>query len=74
MRPQGHSSLADLLQGLHLVNDAASFGSFTNSFISEFRDDFVKLPIITFLILSEPNPIGIDVDNVSHLSKHSYSG
>lgn len=52
------------------MNDAASFGSFTNSFVSDFRDDFVKLPIITFLILSEPKPVEIDVDNVTPILRH----
>lgn len=50
---------------MQVINDAASFGSFIDSFILDFRDDFVKLPIVNFVILSEPETHAIDVDDVS---------
>lgn len=52
---------------MQVINDAASFGSFIDSFISDFRDDFVKLPVVNFIVLSEPKTDEIDFDDVSLL-------
>lgn len=49
-------------QGLQLSSEAATFGSFTHSFLSAFRDDFPKLPILHFQFLAEPVPQSIDLD------------
>lgn len=34
------------------MSDSAEFGSFTNAFLTCFRDDFAKLPCVTFPFLS----------------------
>lgn len=34
------------------MSDSAEFGSFTNAFLTRFRDDFTKLPCLTFPFLS----------------------
>lgn len=51
-------------QGLHVTNDTADFGSFINSFLSKFRDEFAKLPCLSFYILSENAPNEVDADDV----------
>lgn len=38
------------------MNDTADFGSFTHSFLTSFRDEYVKLPCITFPFLSHRSP------------------
>lgn len=44
------------------MNDTATFGGFTDSFLTAFRDEFPKLPCLTFSILSRafPGPSGPD--------------
>ncbi|KAI0920356.1 hypothetical protein AcV5_010118 [Taiwanofungus camphoratus] len=54
----------DTLQGIQVMNDTATFGGFTDSFLTAFRDEFPKLPCLTFSILSRafPGPSGPDDD------------
>ncbi|KAI0946047.1 hypothetical protein AcV7_010128 [Taiwanofungus camphoratus] len=54
----------DILQGIQVTNDTATFGGFTDSFLTAFRDEFPKLPCLTFSILSRafPGPSGPDDD------------
>ncbi|KAI0339177.1 tubulin nucleotide-binding domain-like protein [Trametopsis cervina] len=53
----------DNLQGMQLLNDTATFGSFTNAFLIKFRDDFTKLPCLAFPSLSRNMPQHVDADN-----------
>ena len=46
------------------MNDTATFGSFTTVFLTKFRDEFVKLPCISFSALSEFDPGQLEVDDV----------
>ena len=50
-------------QGLQISTEAASFGSFSHSFLSAFRDDFPKLSILHFQFLAEPDPQSLDLDS-----------
>lgn len=52
-------------QGLQLCTDNASFGSFANSLLTAFRDEFPKHPTLTFAVLSDAAPGDLDVDDVS---------
>ncbi|THG96789.1 hypothetical protein EW026_g5098 [Hermanssonia centrifuga] len=36
----------DSLQGIQVTDDTANFGSFTHTFLTRFRDEFVKLPCL----------------------------
>jgi hypothetical protein len=57
-----------------MSSEAATFGSFSHSFLSAFRDDFPKLSILHFQFLAEPNPQSIDLDlPVSRNSLASFS-
>ena len=46
------------------MNDTATFGSFTQAFLTRFRDEFIKLPTVMFPILSGVDPERVDVDDV----------
>ena len=67
-----HSPFGELYersrQGLQLCADNASFGSFCNSLLTAFRDEFPKRPAFTFAVLSNAVPGGIDVDDVRRSS------
>ena len=45
--------------------DNATFGAFTDAFLTSFRDEISKLPSLVFPILSNAVPGHIDVDSVS---------
>ncbi|KAJ3557958.1 hypothetical protein NM688_g1196 [Phlebia brevispora] len=59
----------DNLQGLQLVNETPTFGSFTHSFLTRFRDEFTKIPSLSLSILSGVDPRKIDVDDSPSLMK-----
>jgi len=52
-------------QGIQVMNDTASFGSFISSFLISFHDEYLKLPSLIFPLLSDVVPRHIDVDDVS---------
>jgi hypothetical protein len=41
-----------MFQGLHVVNDVDTFGGFTNTFLTTFRDEFSKASSLAVPILS----------------------
>ncbi|KAF9462802.1 Misato segment II tubulin-like domain-containing protein [Collybia nuda] len=51
------------IQGIQVINDTASFGSFINSFLTAFRDEFVKLPCLVIPLLTDAGSRHIDVDD-----------
>jgi protein misato len=51
-------------QGVQLCLDAPSFGSFTVSFLSQFRDEYPKLPLLSFCSLSRHDPAEVNLDDV----------
>lgn len=61
---------ADLenVQGLQIMNDTTTFGGFTHSFLTAFRDEFMKLPCWTFSMLSDCIPSTLNVDDVCDLA------
>lgn len=48
------------------MNDTSTFGSFVNAFLARFRDDFVKLPCLSFSVLSASAPSKVDADDVRY--------
>lgn len=48
------------------MNDTATFGSFIDSFLTSFRDEYLKIPSIIFPLLSDVLLGQIDVDDVRH--------
>ncbi|KAF9481069.1 tubulin nucleotide-binding domain-like protein [Pholiota conissans] len=42
----------DNLQGIQIINDTDSFGSFMASFLASFRDEYLKLPSICIPVIS----------------------
>ncbi|KAF4568599.1 hypothetical protein EYR36_010611 [Pleurotus pulmonarius] len=46
----------DSPQGIQIIEDTLTFGSFIDSFISSFRDEFSRLPILSFPLLSQSIP------------------
>ncbi|KAF8990150.1 mtDNA inheritance protein Dml1 [Cyathus striatus] len=53
----------DNLQGIQVINDANTFGSFISTFLTSFRDELLKLPSLVFPLLSSSIPGQIDVDD-----------
>lgn len=53
----------DLLQGLQATIDAVSFGSFSCELLSQLRDEYPKLPILSFCSLSPFDPLNASVDD-----------
>ncbi|KAN0125798.1 Misato Segment II tubulin-like domain containing protein [Russula decolorans] len=59
----------DTFQGLQLCTDNASFGSFANSLLTAFRDEFPKHPTLMFAVLSDAVPGDLDVDDMQGIRK-----
>ena len=55
-------------KGIQLTHDTSTFGSFVDSFLTSFRDEFPKLSVMSFPLLSNLIPGSIDVDDVSRYS------
>ncbi|KAA1470407.1 tubulin nucleotide-binding domain-like protein [Dentipellis sp. KUC8613] len=53
----------DTPQGIQLTVDNDTFGSFADALLSTFRDEYPKLPALTFSILSNAVPGHIDADD-----------
>jgi hypothetical protein len=51
-------------QGIQVMNDTASFGSFVNSLLVSLRDEYVKLPSLNFPFMSDAVPRHIEIDDV----------
>jgi hypothetical protein len=41
------------LQGVQLMHDTSTFGSFVDSFLTSLRDNFLKLPVLAWPLLSD---------------------
>ncbi|KIM89767.1 hypothetical protein PILCRDRAFT_767219 [Piloderma croceum F 1598] len=59
----------DTLQGIQLIHDTATFGSFIDSFLTSFRDEFSKLSVLSFDLLSDSSPASVDVNDHSRRRK-----
>ncbi|KAJ7166314.1 Misato segment II tubulin-like domain-containing protein [Mycena crocata] len=46
----------ETIQGIQLMHETSTFGSFVHSFLTSLRDDFVKLPILAWPLLSDTQP------------------
>ncbi|KAI0310860.1 tubulin domain-containing protein, partial [Amylostereum chailletii] len=53
----------DSFQGLSVATDSTTFGSFTASFLTAFRDEYTKSPSMVFPILSEAVPEHVEADD-----------
>ena len=54
-----------MLQGLHVLNDVDTFGGFTNSFLTAFRDEFSKASSVVLPIISAASFYSADNSGVS---------
>ncbi|KII83792.1 hypothetical protein PLICRDRAFT_119052 [Plicaturopsis crispa FD-325 SS-3] len=54
----------DSLQGIQVMHDISTFGSFTDAFLTAFRDEYTKLSSLSFPLLSDAIPGEIDADDV----------
>ncbi|KAJ7505868.1 Misato segment II tubulin-like domain-containing protein [Mycena galericulata] len=52
----------ETIQGIQLIHDTSTFGSFINSFLTSVRDDLGKLPLLAWPLLSNAAPVNT-VDN-----------
>ncbi|KIY44420.1 tubulin nucleotide-binding domain-like protein [Fistulina hepatica ATCC 64428] len=59
----------DTLQGIQLMNDTSTFGSFMTAFLTSFRDEFPKLPSLTIPFMSSAIPGGVEPDDVLGLAR-----
>lgn len=50
------------------MNDTSTFGGFTSSFLTAYRDEFPKLSCLVFPILSHSLPFSVGADDVSLLT------
>ncbi|KAF8579601.1 hypothetical protein K439DRAFT_1663176 [Ramaria rubella] len=53
----------DLLQGVQLCLDAPSFGSFVISLLTQLRDEYPKLPLLSLCSLSSNDPAQVNLDD-----------
>ncbi|EIW74910.1 tubulin nucleotide-binding domain-like protein [Coniophora puteana RWD-64-598 SS2] len=65
----------DSLQGLQMIHDTSTFGGFTSAFLNAFRDEYPKLSILSFPVLSEVDPIagGPSPESTRHLLSDTLS-
>ncbi|KAM5532691.1 hypothetical protein V8D89_013660 [Ganoderma adspersum] len=52
----------DGLQGLQLTSDCATFGGFTDAFLTAFRDECPKLPSLAFSFLSNASNVPVTAE------------
>ncbi|KIJ36380.1 hypothetical protein M422DRAFT_232636 [Sphaerobolus stellatus SS14] len=55
----------DQLQGLQISLDAPSMGAFTIQLLTQIRDEYAKLPILSFCSLSPFDPSRIELDETA---------
>ncbi|KAF8194333.1 Misato segment II tubulin-like domain-containing protein [Mycena galopus ATCC 62051] len=58
----------ETIQGIQLMHDTSTFGSFVDAFSTSLRDDFGKMPLFSFPLLSAETPFK-PVDNQLALRK-----
>jgi hypothetical protein len=60
------TTTADLgMQGVQILNDTTTFGGFMDGFFTHFRDEYNKLPSITFPTSTIGFQEALSVENVS---------
>ncbi|KAK7001822.1 protein dml-1 [Favolaschia claudopus] len=47
----------DTIQGIQLMHDTMTFGSFVDALLTAVRDDFAKLPLLSWPLLSDTVPL-----------------
>ncbi|KAI9068825.1 tubulin nucleotide-binding domain-like protein [Trametes sanguinea] len=52
----------DALQGIQLTSDCDTFGGFTDAFFAAFRDEYPKLPSLTFPLLSNASNLPVTAE------------
>ncbi|KAJ7258754.1 mtDNA inheritance protein Dml1 [Mycena haematopus] len=58
----------ETIQGIQLMHDTSTFGSFVDAFVTLLRDDFAKMPLLSFPLLSDAIP-SKPVDNLLGVRK-----
>lgn len=56
-------------QGLQVSTDVRRFGGFTHALVVALRDEYPKLPVLDFALLSDAVPPGVDVDDPAGISR-----
>ncbi|KAF8055192.1 mtDNA inheritance protein Dml1 [Lyophyllum atratum] len=59
----------DSPQGIQIMNDTSTFGGFMNSFLTSFRDQYLKLPCLAFPLLSDGISKQLAVDDFTGTRK-----
>lgn len=59
----------DNFQGVQMMHDAATFGSFSHSMLRSFREEHRKASIMTFALLSEVIPNTAEIGYVPHTKR-----
>ncbi|KAF8957165.1 mtDNA inheritance protein Dml1 [Flammula alnicola] len=65
----------DNVQGVQIMNDTDTFGSFMGSFLASLRDEYLKLPSFTFPVISgvaSHNPDGDDTKTTRKLINEAF--
>ncbi|KAJ6565727.1 Misato segment II tubulin-like domain-containing protein [Mycena sp. CBHHK59/15] len=52
----------ETIQGIQLMHDTSTFGSFMNSFLTSLHDEFLKLPLLAWPLLSNPGLSFVNTD------------
>ncbi|KAF7365631.1 MtDNA inheritance protein Dml1 [Mycena venus] len=58
----------ETIQGIQLMHDTSTFGSFVDAFLTSVRDDFAKMPLFSWPLLSDVIPFK-PVDNTLGVRK-----
>lgn len=59
----------DNMQGIQIMNDTDTFGSFLSSFLSSFRDEYLKLPSLVFPLMAGVVSQNPDCDDTPNLRR-----
>ncbi|OSD03670.1 tubulin nucleotide-binding domain-like protein [Trametes coccinea BRFM310] len=59
----------DALQGIQLTSDCNTFGGFTDAFFAAFRDEYPKLPSLTFPLLSNASNLPVTAEEEQNAAK-----
>jgi hypothetical protein len=57
--------ISNYVQGIQIMNDTDTFGSFLSSFLASFRDEYLKLPSLVFPLMAGVVSQSPDCDDVS---------
>ncbi|KAI0632877.1 tubulin domain-containing protein [Trametes polyzona] len=59
----------DALQGIQVLSDCATFGGFTDAFLTAFRDEYPKMPSLAFPLLSDASNVTVHAEEEQNAMK-----